>query len=36
MRVGSTANLCVGLFTHFRREEDAAMQGGKLDEEPGG
>ncbi len=27
------ANLCAGLFTHFRREEDAAMQGGKLDEE---
>jgi len=27
------ANLCSSLFTHFRREEDAAMESGKLDEE---
>jgi hypothetical protein len=27
------AELCVGLFTHFKREEDAAMTMGKLDEE---
>ena len=27
------ANLCASLFTHFRREEDAAMESGKLDEE---
>lgn len=27
------ANVCHGLFTHFRREEDATMQRGKLDEE---
>jgi DNA mismatch repair ATPase MutS len=27
------ANICSGLFTHFKREEDAAMQSGKLDEE---
>ena len=27
------ANLCASLFTHFRREEDAAMERGKLDEE---
>lgn len=27
------ANVCDGLFTHFRREEDAEMQSGKLDEE---
>jgi DNA mismatch repair ATPase MutS len=27
------ANVCAGLFTHFRREEDAAMVRGKLDEE---
>ena len=25
--------LCTGVFTHYKREEDAAMQGGKLDEE---
>lgn len=25
--------LCAGLFTHFKREEDAAMESGKLDEE---
>jgi hypothetical protein len=29
------ANLCRGLFTHFRREEDATMKSGKLDEELG-
>ncbi len=28
-----TANLCEGLFTHFRREEDATMNSGKLDDE---
>jgi DNA mismatch repair ATPase MutS len=27
------ANLCAGLFTHFRRREDASMESGKLDEE---
>lgn len=27
------ANLCQRLFTHFKREEDAAMNSGKLDEE---
>ena len=27
------ANLCNGLFTHYKREEDAAMESGKLDEE---
>ncbi len=27
------ANACEGVFTHFKREEDAAMEGGKLDEE---
>jgi len=27
------ANLCTGLFTHYRREEDAAMRSGKLEEE---
>lgn len=27
------ANLCQGLFTHFKREEDAAMKSGKFDEE---
>ncbi len=27
------AELCTDLFTHFRREEDAAMESGKLDEE---
>jgi hypothetical protein len=30
-----SANLCDGLFTHYRREEDAAMKSGKLDEELG-
>ncbi len=27
------ANVCNGVFTHYKREEDAAMEGGKLDEE---
>jgi DNA mismatch repair ATPase MutS len=27
------ANICSGIFTHFRREEDADMRSGKLDEE---
>jgi DNA mismatch repair ATPase MutS len=27
------ANVCHGLFTHFKREEDASMKSGKLDEE---
>jgi DNA mismatch repair ATPase MutS len=27
------ANVCDGLFTHYKREEDAAMESGKLDEE---
>jgi len=27
------AHACSGVFTHFKREEDAAMEGGKLDEE---
>ena len=27
------ANCCAGLFTHYRREEDATMKSGKLDEE---
>ena len=26
-------NICEGLFTHYRREEDASMESGKLDEE---
>jgi hypothetical protein len=29
------ASLCDGLFTHFKREEDAAMNSGKFDEELG-
>ncbi len=29
------ANLCTGLFTHFKRKEDASMKSGKLDEELG-
>lgn len=29
------ANLCAGLFTHYKREEDATMKSGKLDEELG-
>jgi len=28
-----TANVCTGLFTHYKREEDATMKSGKLDEE---
>lgn len=27
------ANICRGVFTHFKREEDAGMKSGKLDEE---
>jgi DNA mismatch repair ATPase MutS len=27
------ANICDGVFTHFKREEDASMTSGKLDEE---
>ena len=27
------ANVCNGLFTHFKREEDITMESGKLDEE---
>jgi DNA mismatch repair ATPase MutS len=27
------ANVCHGVFTHFKREEDASMESGKLDEE---
>ncbi|HZD26837.1 MAG TPA: DNA mismatch repair protein MutS [Alphaproteobacteria bacterium] len=27
------ASVCNGVFTHYKREEDAAMEGGKLDEE---
>lgn len=27
------ANVCDGVFTHYKREEDAAMRSGKLDEE---
>lgn len=27
------ANICNGIFTHFKREEDADMKSGKLDEE---
>jgi hypothetical protein len=27
------AELCLGLFTHYKREEDATMKSGKLDEE---
>jgi DNA mismatch repair ATPase MutS len=30
-----TVELCDGLFTHFRRREDAGMKSGKLDEELG-
>ena len=29
------ANVCDGIFTHFKREEDATMKCGKLDEELG-
>jgi hypothetical protein len=28
-----TASTCTGLFTHYKREEDASMQKGKLEEE---
>ncbi len=28
-----SANVCTGIFTHFKREEDATMSRGKLDEE---
>jgi DNA mismatch repair ATPase MutS len=28
-----SANVCEGLFTHYRRREDAGMESGKLDEE---
>lgn len=28
-----SANLCDGLFTHYKREEDTTMESGKLDEE---
>jgi DNA mismatch repair ATPase MutS len=27
------ANVCAGIFTHFKREEDTGMRSGKLDEE---
>ncbi len=27
------ANVCAGVFTHYKREEDAAMQSGKFEEE---
>jgi len=27
------ANICRGVFTHFKREEDSSMESGKLDEE---
>ncbi len=30
-----TANVCDGIFTHFKREEDREMKSGKLDEELG-
>lgn len=29
------ANVCDGIFTHYKREEDTGMQSGKLDEELG-
>ena len=29
------SNICDGLFTHYKREEDASMESGKLDEELG-
>ncbi len=28
-----SANLCTGIFTHYKREEDVTMKSGKLDEE---
>jgi len=30
-----SANVCRGLFTHYKREEDVSMQSGKFDEELG-
>ena len=30
-----SANVCNGLFTHYKREEDVTLQSGKLDEELG-
>ena len=30
-----SANVCSGLFTHYKREEDTSMKSGKLDEELG-
>lgn len=30
---GFCSNICAGLFTHYRREEDTALKSGKLDEE---
>ncbi len=30
-----TAEICSGLYTHYKREEDATMKSGKLDEELG-
>ncbi|RME57958.1 DNA mismatch repair protein MutS [Candidatus Parcubacteria bacterium] len=30
-----SANVCRGLFTHYKREEDALMESGKFDEEMG-
>jgi hypothetical protein len=30
-----SANLCSGLFTHYKREEDTSMESGKFDEELG-
>ena len=29
------ANVCAGVYTHYKREEDLTMEGGKLDEELG-
>jgi DNA mismatch repair ATPase MutS len=29
------ANVCTGLFTHYKREEDSSMESGKFDEELG-
>ncbi len=28
-----SANVCDGIYTHYKREEDASMRSGKLDEE---
>jgi hypothetical protein len=30
-----SANVCTGVFTHYKREEDATMKSGKFDEEVG-